>query len=442
VAEEGRTGRGAVWVLILLALALPASTLADDEASEEARAAAALGQALFEDRQFAAALIEFETALAGGLRDGGTLYMAGACQRKTGKSRPEYTQTLTEGITALDSVVRQGDGATLTDFSYLAGAYAAVGDRSTAGQVAGQALDAFRGGALGKMDALPPRDLLKLGELARLAGELDTQVEAFGRAARALDAEEEPDAEDLAQALAELGRARLESGDLDGAVQPLVRVMDLKPDYPGARLSYIRVLFRRGEYRATDKQWNALRLAEPAASTEANYARMTLETLSQKDLLVDSSIPVEELTGVSRADLEGRMLSLGQEMGELAATLPEEIVKRGYVGPKTDDDTRASMKVLRDRKLRLAWLAGEYIHRGHPIREFAFTNGLQAWIRPWRLPKAEGTHREPGPIPVDILSPESLAAYEAAMAEREKKPAERKSGKSPAPSEGEENGGG
>jgi tetratricopeptide (TPR) repeat protein len=438
----GRAGRGFAWGLILIALALPASSQAAGEISAETRAAAARGQALFDDRQFAAALIEFETALAGGLRDGGTLYMAGACQRATGKRRPEYTQTLTEAITALDAVVRQGDGATLTDFFHLASAYEAVGDRSTAGQVAGQAMDAFRGGGLGETDALPPRDLLKLGGLARMAGDLGTQVEAFGRAARALEAEKEPDTEDLAQALAELGRARLESGDLDGAEQALARVMELKPDYPGAHMSYARVLFRQGNYLAADEQWNALRLAEPGLSTEANYARMNLETLGQKDRLLDAAVPLEDLAGVSRADLEGRMLSLGQELGELAAALPEALVKRGFVGPKADEATRSSMTALRDKKLRLAWVAGEYVHRGYPVREFAFTNGLQAWMRPWRLPKAEGSSREPGPVPTDILSPEALAAYEAAMAERGKESADRKTGKSPDRSEDKADGGG
>jgi hypothetical protein len=136
------------------------------------------------------------------------------------------------------------------------------------------------------------------------------------------------------------------------------------------------------------------------------------------------------------------MLGLGQEMGELAAGLPEKTVKRGHAGRKDDDATRASMKVLRDRKLRLAWVAGEYVHRGHPVREFAFTNGLQAWMRPWRLPKMERGNREPVPLPVDVLSPEALAKFEAAEAERQKKAAARKSGKAPAGSEDDKDGGG
>jgi hypothetical protein len=53
-----------------------------------------------------------------------------------------------------------------------------------------------------------------------------------------------------------------------------------------------------------------------------------------------------------------------------------------------------------------------------------------------------GQDREPGPVPTDILSPEALAAYEAAMAEREEKAAARKARRSSGGSDHEGDAGG
>jgi tetratricopeptide (TPR) repeat protein len=397
----------------------------------EARAAAERGQALYEQREYAAALTEFEIALAGGVRDGRTLFMAGDCQRKTGKPREEAMHTLTEAVTALDRVVRAGEPE-LTDYALLSSAYAAVGDLVTASQVAAEALKTHQQGAFGAVSELPPAALIHLGDLAGRADDSKLHVETFRRAADLLSADEKADAGDLSRALSGLGEALLEAGEAPEASQILARLLELRQDYPGARVSYARALFRAGEYKAAGEQWNTIRVENPALSTEANYARMVLATLSQKDLLLDRARPLEDISLLSRGDLEDRMRAEGQELGVMAAGLPEEMVRKGHRVRDSDAATKAAMKKLRDQKLRLSWTAGEYIHRGHPIREFAITNGLQAFFRPWDLPRMDRGERQPGPIPTHVLTPEQAAEFEARQArilekraERDKKRAER-----------------
>jgi hypothetical protein len=225
----------------------------------------------------------------------------------------------------------------------------------------------------------------------------------------------------LTAALSELGMAQLDAGQTAPAVASLARVMEMGSPPPGARTAYARALFRNGEYAAAASQWSAMRVEQPALATEAVYAMMVMRTLAQEKLLRDPARPLEDIKGMSRADLEERMDTLAAEMAEVAAGLPPDLVTRGHVRADSDPAIGAQMGRLRDLKLRLAATAAEYIVRGHPIREFAFTGGMQASLRDWKLPKADRSERPSAPPPLDLLGPEQRAEYEASKAARKSK---------------------
>ena len=83
------------------------------------------------------------------------------------------------------------------------------------------------------------------------------------------------------------------------------------------------------------------------------------------------------------------------------------------------------MDSFRDLKLRLAWTAATYVDRGMGLREFAFSRGLQGYLRDWRLPKDQAK-REREPFPLEWLSEKQRQEYLDAQAAREKKKAGRK----------------
>ncbi len=395
--------------------ASPAPVPANPKApSPGALVAAERGAALFEDRQYAAALVELEKALAGGVRDGRTLFRAGESQRQTGKSRADVMRTLSEAVTALDGTVRGGGKPALLDFTYLASAYAGIGDSATAAKVAREGLDAYRRGDLGVVTEMPAADHLRLGRLASLAGDVQLRQAFYGRAVQRLDADGKATPAVLAQALSELGSAQLDAGNPAAAVNTLGRLMEAGPPPAGARTVYARALFRKGDYDEAARQWSALRAEQPALATEATYAMMIMRTLSQDDLLRDKERPLEDVKTLSRADLETRMDELAAEIQEVAAELPPELAKRGYARKDSDPTTVEAMQRLRDLKLRLAWAAAEYIVRGLPIREFAFASGMQSMLRNYDLPKDPQGRVAGAPPPLDIVGPAQRAEYEAA----------------------------
>lgn len=374
-----------------IVLAVAALQLAVAAPPDAAKAAARKAQSLYAQEKYAEALVEFNKALAGGVRDGRLLYQAAFCQQTTGKPDALVRQTMNEAIGALRQRLQaQPAKAELADYYYMVAASTTVGDTATARRTAQEALNRYRGGQFGQEENFSSEDLFRLGRMATDAGDRALQISFFSHAAARLGAEEHPNTRYLARSLMEVARADLEANHLAEGRKALEQVLSLQPDQPqpAARLLYARILYRQGDYKEAANQWHLLRTEDPARSTEAIYAEFIMRTLTQKDLLLDPSHPLEDVSSLSRADLEKKLREISAQMTAIAKELPPEAAARGFLPRKKKQASakRIQMKTLRDLKFRLARVAGAYIDQGHPIRDYAFTNGLQSALRTWKLP--------------------------------------------------------
>ncbi|MFQ5767008.1 MAG: tetratricopeptide repeat protein [Acidobacteriota bacterium] len=382
--------------------------------ANSAAAAADRAEKLYDQEKYAAALPEFEKALAGGVRNGRLLYEAAYCQQVTGKPQDLFRTTMLEAVKALDEVVH-GRGKTkarLQDHFYLQAAYAAVGDTGTAHRLSVHAIETYKKGEFGSLHELDPRDLLRLAQMAADAGDASLQLEALDRATPALSHGDQADRHRLAQALTQVGRLQLESGRLEAAVAAANQALEVNPKQPGARLILARTLFRQKNFMEAARQWYWVRQEDPARATEAVYIHQVMLTLAQNQLL-DKKRPLEDLQRANRAQLEKKIEETASQFRQVAQLLPQDMVNRGYAGKKIDPETRTNLKKLRDLKYRLAWSVAWYTDRGLPIREFAFARGFQSALRVWRLLKKDQTVVSPGPLP-DWLTDEERARYSAA----------------------------
>jgi hypothetical protein len=167
-------------------------------------------------------------------------------------------------------------------------------------------------------------------------------------------------------------------------------------------------------------------MSDVSLANDATYAAMTMRTLAQQARLQAADSPLPDLAELNNGELEQKMLELSGEMSALAAALPPELTKRGFVGRDADDATRAQMSTFRDLKLRLAWTAGTYAVRGGSLRDFAFSRGLQGYLRNWRLPK-DKVEGEFGKLPLEWLNEKQRAEYlEMEKARAEKRAARKK----------------
>jgi len=387
---------------------------ATPEVPAEARQAAARGQALYVRGDYAAALAEFDRALAGGLRDGRILYQAGYCQQVTGKPPETVRLTLMEAIRELDRVMQTKSPATpptLTDYYYIGMAYAGVGDRPGARRYATQALAAWRRGELGEIAALSGEELFRLGRLASDATDRDLKVQFFNAAAARLDPSQPGQQQLLTRSLVELGVEHLQSGRLTEATDNLKRAIEIDPKAQGARSTYALVLQKRRDWPAALAEWRRVRVDDPANEARAGYNIQVLTTLSQQNLLLDPTRPLEDLSARNPAQLEESIVEMADRLRALAAQLPETAARRGYLDAGATKEQRATIKQYRDLKVRLAWVALEYSSRGYPLQEFAFTHGMHTALVAWQgLPKYRAS-RTPGPQP-SYLSPEQRAEWE------------------------------
>ena len=78
------------------------------------------------------------------------------------------------------------------------------------------------------------------------------------------------------------------------------------------------------------------------------------------------------------------------------------------------------IKQLRDLKYRLALVGAEYVAAGYPLREFAFTNGLQVLIRAWSQLPQDRRNRQNGGVP-EWLPQEQRDEAQAQLERREKR---------------------
>lgn len=395
-----------------------ATPAAAPEVSPEARQAAARGQALYDRGEYAAALAEFDRALAGGLRDGRILYQAGYCQQVTGKNPETVRLTLMEAIGELDQIMQAKPPApppTLTDHYYLTMAYAGVGDRPGARRLATQALAAWRRGDFGPLAGLSGEEVFRLGRLAAEGADRELKLQFFGAAATRLKADQPGQKPLLVRALVELGTEQLQAGKLVEAGDSLKRALELEPKAQGARSTYALTLQKRGEWTAALAEWRRVRTDDPANESRAGYNVQLLTTLAQKDLLLDPTRPLEDLAASTPAALEEKMIDLTNRFRATAARLPEVAARRGYLALDAPPDQRAAIKEYRDLKIRIAWVALEYSARGYPLQEFAFSRGLHTALIAWQgLPKFRAARRS-GLMPSN-LSPEQRAEFERQQA--------------------------
>lgn len=387
----------------------------------DAQAAARRGHDLYVQGDYAQALVEFDRALAGGVGDGHTLYRAAHCQQLTGKELSLVRQTMTRSIGALDKIINLGKGeATLIDYAYLSAAYAVIGDRNTARQTAASGIKAYREGRFGNLADLSIEDTYHLGRLAAETGDAGLQVEAYGRFIEGAQASPVSPPDQLGGALADIGAVHLAQGRFEEAREALARALELMPPsrLPGTRFALAVALFRLGRYKKSELEWERVRLEDPLREAQAGYARQAMQTLAQKDVLLDESNPLPNLLSFTQDDLEQRMLSIAVEMAQAAAGLPAEALRRGYLRRRAEPEDRAAMHRFRDLKVRLAYAAAEYVARGYQIREFAFANGLQGGLTAWhRLPNIDEAFIE-GDIPTSIVGKDLVAEYEKRAARR------------------------
>lgn len=414
-----------VLALCLLVLTAAPVINAQDEA-DPAQTAAAQGGDLFARQDYAAALIALNEALAGGLRTGHVLYQAARSQQETRKSQATYLRTITEAIPLLEAAVG-GTSPTLKDHAYMAGAYVLAGNDGAALQAAARAVTSFEEGAYGSLESLSPDSLQLLGDIAILAREWDLAETVLGRVV-GTDGQPNPDHAASARALSTLGQGLLAAGRPEDAAEALSRSLELVPDDSGTLRALARASFAGGNYLTAASVWKQVRMADMAMANEATYAEMIMRTLAQEEQLRRPLQPLADLSNLNKTQLEDEILALAAGMGTIAADLPPRVVQRGFGGAMMDDTSRDTLRTLRDMKLRLAWLAAEYIHRGMPIRDFAFSRGFQGYLRNWQLPKTrDKTAGEP--LPMELLSPAQQQEYrenEKARAERKARKAQRK----------------
>lgn len=419
------------WAAVVLAalLAPPGATpvaqvtpQATPDVSPEARQAAARGQALYDRGDYAAALAEFDRALGGGLRDGRILYQAGYCQQVTGKPPETVRQTLMEAISELDRVLQAKPPApppTLTDHYYITMAYAGAGDRPGARRYATQALASWRRGDFGDLSALSGEEVFRLGRLASEGADRELKLKFFGAAVTRLKADEPGQKPLLIRSLVELGVEQLQAGRPVEASDSLKRALDLDPKAAGARSTHALALQKRGEWEAALAEWRRVRYDDPANEARAGYNVQLLTTLSQKDILLDASRPLEDLSARTPAALEESLIELTTRFRATAGRLPEEAARRGFLAKDAPADQRAAIKEYRDLKVRIAWVALEYSARGYPLQEFAFSRGLHTALIAWQgLPKYRA-RRMQHPTPPN-LSPEERAEWDRRQAAQPK----------------------
>ena len=164
-----------------------------------------------------------------------------------------------------------------------------------------------------------------------------------------------------------------------------------------------------------------------APNRPQNVVRMAVASLvgravRQEEDRVDFPLLECECEGV--VEVRGARGTLAGQMGTLAGQLPETAVKRGYSSRSGGREMRVKMREFRDLKLRLAWTGATYIDRGMPIREFAFSRGLQGFLRNWRpLNFSEG--RESQELELEWLNEGQRDEYLALVKEREARQAKR-----------------
>jgi tetratricopeptide (TPR) repeat protein len=411
-------------VALALMLAVTTATSQETDSSDSGLTAAASGTALFDQNRYAEALEQLDAALAAGPRDARLLYMAARCQQETSKGRVIVLRTITEAMPLLEAAITSGS-ADLADHAFLADAKMITGNEPGARQAAREGMTAFSAGKLGDMATMDTLSLQRLGEMAIIAQDWETAARALDQAVKQSDTKGEEGALAAARALSSLGTGQLAAGDSGAATESLQRSIELNPDDPGTQVAYARALFHDGQYSKAAEQWRQVRMSNSGMANDATYASMTMRTLAQAGRLQQADRPLEDLSAATPAELEQKMLEIGGELNALAASLPPEMVKRGFSGGEADEATRTQMSSFRDLKLRLAWTAATYVDRGMGLREFAFSRGLQGYLRDWRLPKDQAK-REPEPLPLEWLSEKQRQEYLDAQAAREKKKAGRK----------------
>jgi Tfp pilus assembly protein PilF len=411
-----------ILLVILLAAVLPAFPQ-EAAVPDEAAAAAERGRQFFAQEQYAAALTQLEQALAAGRRDGRTLYMAARCQEKTRKPRGIVVMTVTEAIPALEAAVKK-PSADLTDHAFMSGAYSLAGNDPAARGAGRNGVAAYKSGRFGSLETMDDTALADLGKMALLAEDWALAGECLNLVVDHALAGGDAGRTRAAGALLALGRGQLKAGRPDEAAALIRRSLELRPDDSDTLVALAGALFKGGDYAGAAEQWQNVRLNDVSRANDAVYAAMIMLTLSQEKNLRNPDRPLEDLTSRNRGELEDQMLALAGQMGTLAGQLPENAVKRGYSSRSSGPETRRTMKEFRDLKLRLAWVGAAYIDRGIPIREFAFSRGLQGFLRNWRpLTFHEGGESEE--LDLDWLNEAQRDQYLAQVEARKAKQAQR-----------------
>ncbi|MCZ6649342.1 MAG: hypothetical protein O7D35_01620 [Acidobacteria bacterium] len=426
MAEPRRPLSAPAWRAILLAVSL-ASILPtfpqEAPVPDDAAAAAERGRQLFTQEQYASALIQLEQALAAGRRDGRTLYMAARCQEKTRKQRGIVVMTVNEAIPALEKAVKE-TSADLTDYAFMAGAYSLVGNDPAARAAGLNGVAAFKAGRLGSLDAMDDSALTNLGNMALLAEDWVLAGDSLNRVVDHASAGGDTGKVRAASALLALGRGQIAAGHPEEAAALIRRSLEQRPDDSDTMVALAGALFKAGDYAGAAEQWRNVRLSDASRANDAIYATMIMRTLSQEKKLRNPDRPLEDLSSLNNGELEQQMLTLAGQMGTLAGQLPETAVKRGYSSRSGGREMRVKMREFRDLKLRLAWTGATYIDRGMPIREFAFSRGLQGFLRNWRpLNFSEGGESQE--LELEWLNEGQRDEYLALGKEREARQAKR-----------------
>lgn len=428
MAEPRRPVLAPAWGIMLLAVflaAIPPAFPQETPVADEAAAAADRGRQLFAQAEYAAALTHLEQALAAGRRDGQTLYMAARCQEKTRKQRGIVVMTVTEAIPALEEAVKSPSSG-LTDHAFLAGAYSLAGNDPAARAAGGKGVAAFRSGRFGSLETMDETALAELGHMALLAEDWALADDSLTLVADHALAGGDPDRVRAADALLALGKGQIAAGHPEKAIPLIRRSLDLHPDDMDTMLALASALFKAGDYVGASAQWRNIRLGDVSRANDAIYAGMIMLTLSQEKRLRNPDRPLEDLTALNNGEMEARMLDLAGQMRTLAGQLPETTVKRGFSTQSDGSEVRVTMKEFRDLKLRLAWTSATYIDRGMPIREFAFSRGLQGFLRNWRLPHFQDKTPEGKDLQLEWLDEKQRAEYMALVEAREAKRAKRR----------------
>lgn len=302
--------------------------------------------------------------------DGVTLYRWGFCESRAGRGSPDRYERAASLLGKRVAAGRAG----LDHHFYRVNALINLRRSEQAVDAAEQAVESWESGSL-TVDEDDPAAWFRLGKLHRDSGNLEGAMEPF---ARALELAEQGAA--LRDAYVErIARGAREAGqpDLAGRAAELLASRD--PQAPGAALRLARTRLAAGDLDGARRAFRQARGASGPAGMTAQYGLRAIRRAKQVERW--GRDPITELS-------DGRPLSglaLKELQRELSETAAEafRVIRRPTVerarkrGPGTRPGASPeTIRLVKEVQSRFAGLLVEALRRGAPLRAWSVQGGF------------------------------------------------------------------